>query len=207
MSRKLQVYRRNTDGREFIASEDTAELSKDGRFRLIEIEIDGKGHRVGEVDLSRLDSEGTDKALREAIARKFPHVFPLLDFPDVAKMAVAVLNDKKAKGEVTEPVADMPDEPVAQEPPVPDNLDKDEPLNEAPPETTEDSSADDGEEKPLTERERKIQAFTEKMRNAPGRKGKQELAAEFDIKIAQGSAADMVNQAVEAYTEMLPEGT
>lgn len=205
---KMKVLRRN-DGKEFCYSEDTAHLAKRGDIRLIEVEIDPLTRkRKGEVDLSRLDTESTDLALREAIAKKWPHVAQLLDRPDLVRVALAgskandlpVLDTSRFDVETGTDVPGVDDVDV----PVADGVD----LPAVGADETTDEDADAPAEAPVDDEEVKkavdpiesaVMAFEVRLREQPGREAVVAAAAEDGVTVELATKAKMIKQAVELF--------
>lgn len=197
---KMKVLRRN-DGKEFCYSEDTAHLAKRGDIRLIEVEIDPLTRkRKGEVDLSRLDTESTDLALREAIAKKWPHVAQLLDRPDLVRVALA---GSKANDL---PVLDTSRFDVETGTDVPGVDDVDLPALGA--DETTDEDADAPAEAPVDDEEVKkavdpiesaVMAFEVRLREQPGREAVVAAAAEDGVTVELATKAKMIKQAVDLF--------
>jgi hypothetical protein len=99
---KQKIIRRS-DGVEFVHSEGTKILLTKPGFALIELEIGPDGKRVGEVNISRQEFVGNEVALRQQIARKFPHLTQLIDRPDLCNAVLASLAQQSAA-----PVSDAP---------------------------------------------------------------------------------------------------
>ena len=206
---KIKVLRRN-DGKEFCYSEDTKALAKRADIRLIEIEVDADtGKRLDEVDLSQLESATGDRALREAIARKYPHVMPLLDRPDLVRVAMA-----GAAGGKDLPAVDTTRFDVSagvqtgvDEVDLPDPKDE---TKEGEPEKQPDSEPKKPEEKEKPAAEPKVDpieaavmSFEARLREQPGREGVAAAAAEDGIVVESATKAKMIKQAVEAFRAKL----
>jgi YD repeat-containing protein len=85
-----KVLRRN-DGKTLNFGPESEHLAERSDMRVIELAYDDEGRLTGEVDLTRLHSETTERALREAIARKWPYLVALIDRPEVCKTALAAI--------------------------------------------------------------------------------------------------------------------
>ncbi len=85
-----KVLRRN-DGKTLNFGPESEHLAERSDMRVIELEYDDEGRLTNEVDLTRLHSETTERALREAIARKWPYLVALIDRPEVCKTALAAI--------------------------------------------------------------------------------------------------------------------
>ena len=100
---KQKIIRRH-DGAEFVHSEGTEILLTKPGFALIEVEIGPDGKRVGEVNISRQEFEGNEVALRQQIARKFPHLTQLIDRPELCNAVLASLAQQTAAPAAPAPV-------------------------------------------------------------------------------------------------------
>jgi len=189
----INILRRE-DGREFTYSPELEGLVRKGMLRLIEKKFEG-GVFVDEVDLTKLDDDNSDAMLREAIARKWPHLVSLIDQPAVAMMAVKMaggddgkpskilaLSGVKAGSTEIVPEPDETQEPAETAPPEGEPVETPEPVN------------------PLAV---KIADFADAIRKTPGRDGKQAFAAKHGIEIEQANAGAMVAEAVAKFEAKL----
>jgi len=220
--RSIKVLKRVSDGRIFTYAPELDVLVRRGIHRLIEQQIDDSGKVVDEIDLTRLDDDNSEVALREAIARKWPHLVDLIDRPEVARLA-----SRQAKAEdnaegvpfaeskilnmpgVDSVGAGIPDytDEIPEEPEMP--AAKPAPKAKAKPKAKAEPVVD-AEPVPVdpavSEMEAKVSAFADAMRKAPSREFKIAKAAEFGVVVEDGPAGTMVAEAVEKYSAMLAKG-
>jgi hypothetical protein len=192
----IKILRRE-DGREFTYSPELDGLVRKGQLRLIEKKFES-GVFVDEVDLTKLDDDNSENMLREAIARKWPHLVPLIDQPEVAKMAVKMLGGDNGKpSKVLLPGVKAGDTEIVPWPAADaDDGAADEAVPPAGPAVEEPLAPVD----PLAE---KIAAFADAIRKTPNREGKRKFAASHGIEIAEAAAGAMVADAVAKFEALL----
>jgi hypothetical protein len=200
---KMRIFRRN-DGREFVCSEDTIHvLSKRADMRLLEVEIDPVTRkRLNEVDLTQLGSATQDLTLREAIARKWPHVLPLLDRPDLVRVAMAGAAGGNDLPPVDAPRFDVAADSVASLPPLP--LVGVEDVDATPPDVEPDEvppagPAVDAPVVPPDPIDTAVMLFEVQLREAPSRDAVAAAAAAEGITVSMASKSNMIKQAVDKY--------
>ena len=215
---KMKILRRN-DGKEFCFSEDTAGLAKRADMRLIEVEIDPvTKKRVKEIDLTMIGSATTDKALREAVAKKWPHLVPLIDRPDLVRVALAGAPvDGLPNVDLTrfDLVADAEEQPLPGKPdesakggivtlPGVEDVDAVKPGGDDEDVPPAGPPADqEGEQKPVDPIEAAVQEFVVRLRASSGRPGVREIVAEEGLAVDDQAKSAMIEQAAKLYREKL----
>ena len=195
----IKILRRE-DGREFTYSPELDGLVRKGMLRLIEKRFEN-GVFADEVDLTKINDDNTEAMLREAIARKWPHLVALIDHPEIARMAVkmasaATATDGKPSKVLLEGVQAGGTEIVPEPDADADDGARDE-------DTPPDAPAVDEAPAPVDPLAVKIADFADAIRKTPGRDGKQAFAAKHGIEIEQSTAGAMVAEAVAKFEAML----
>jgi hypothetical protein len=195
----IKILRRE-DGREFTYSPELDGLVRKGMLRLIEKRFEN-GVFADEVDLTKIDDDNTESMLREAIARKWPHLVELIDQPEIARMALKMAGGKDGKpSKVLLPGVKAGGTEIVPEPEADENGE---------PEADEQQADGEPDETPVEAQEpvdplaAKIADFANAIRKTPSREGKQAFAAKHGIKIEQATAGAMVAEAVAKFEAML----
>lgn len=197
----IKILRRE-DGREFTYSPELDGLVRKGMLRLIEKRFEN-GVFADEVDLTKINDDNTEAMLREAIARKWPHLVALIDHPEIARMAVKMASAATATdgkpSKVLLPGVQAGGTEIVPEQDADDDGDTKVDCDETPP----DAPAVDEAPAPVDPLAVKIADFADAIRKTPGRDGKQAFAAKHGIEIEQANAGAMVAEAVAKFEAML----
>jgi hypothetical protein len=206
--KRIKILRRVDNGREFNYDPMMDGLVRKGILRVIEKHIGENGKLVDEIDLTRLDDDNNEKALREAIARKWPHLVPLIDRPEVARLAADSITGKGRTATARPIEVDGVGE-VGDGLPGPDD-DDDTPPEEAPKAKKAVKAPKAKALAPEAEHlttptaaEMKIAAFADEIMKQPGREGVQAFAAKHGITVELAAKGTMVAEAVAMFTEQV----
>jgi hypothetical protein len=190
MATKMKILRRR-DGAEFPYSE---ALARRNDMRVIEVMFE-KGTRVGkEIDLTRLEDAQTDLALRQAIARKWPHLVEFIDHPERLPGFEGELSQhgEGQDGSILE-MDGVAAATAVDDPPQPTDLPEED--ESIPPEGEPTPEAD-----PILEQ---VQAFSDRLRSCPTREKVAEAAASEGIDIGIGQKGRMIAEAARKYEALL----